>query len=421
MITANLYTDINLALFDANPNTQVTTSPGLTPGMHTYYEDRLIDNAEPYLVHDQFGDKYPIPKHEGKTIQFRKYSPLSKALTTLTEGVTPDGNTLNMSTIEATVSQYGDYVTCSDVLELTHIDPQIEQATKLLGSQAGRTLDTITRDVITAGTNVMYAPKVASNGTETEVLSRSALDKTAQLTYNLIFKAVAKLKAMNARPVDDSFVAIVHPNVACDLMLSDKWISAHQYATPENIYEGEIGKLAGVRFVETTEAKIFGPAVISDGKGRLTVKTAISSSSTSVTINEVLTAKSGLSIPVIVNGTANTITAIATSGGSTTITLGTAVTTLAAGASIVGKGGSSSGESVYATMIIGANAYGVTEVTGGGLQHIVKQLGSAGASDPLNQRATTGWKALKVAERLVEENMVRIEHCSATEPYAESN
>ena len=72
-------------------------------------------------------------------------------------------------------------------------------------------------------------------------------------------------------------------------------------------------------------------------------------------------------------------------------------------------------------MIIGANAYGVTDVSGGGLQHIVKQLGSAGSADPLNQRATTGWKALKVAERLVEENMIRIEHCSATEPFADAN
>ena len=318
------------------------------------------------------------------------------------------------------MSQYGDYVTCSDVLELTHIDPQIEQATKLLGSQAGRTLDTITRDVITAGTNVMYAPKV-SGSTVTEVLSRSALDKTAQLTYDLIFKAVAKLKSMNANPVGDSFVAIVHPNVACDLMLSDKWIGVHQYANPENIYQGEIGKLAGVRFVETTEAKIYGPAVISDGLSRLTVKTTISSSTSSVAINEVLTAASGLNIPVVINGTANTITAITTNSGATTITLGTAVTSLAAGAKISGKGATNSGESVYATMIIGANAYGVTDVSGGGLQHFVKPLGSAGAADPLNQRSTTGWKALKVAERLVEENMIRIEHCSATEPFAEAN
>ena len=64
---------------------------------------------------------------------------------------------------------------------------------------------------------------------------------------------------------------------------------------------------------------------------------------------------------------------------------------------------------MYATLILGSNAYGVTEVTGGGLQHIVKQLGSSGAADPLNQRASVGWKAVKVAERLVEQYMIRIE------------
>ena len=67
---------------------------------------------------------------------------------------------------------------------------------------------------------------------------------------------------------------------------------------------------------------------------------------------------------------------------------------------------------VYATLIIGDNAYGTTEIEGGGLEHIVKQLGSAGTSDPLNQRASAGWKATKAAVRLVEPYMVRIETAS---------
>ena len=64
---------------------------------------------------------------------------------------------------------------------------------------------------------------------------------------------------------------------------------------------------------------------------------------------------------------------------------------------------------VYATLIIADDAYGVTEITGGGLQHIVKQLGSAGTGDPLNQRATCGWKATKVAKILVPQYLTRIE------------
>ena len=63
-----------------NPNTNVTTDSGLSVEMKTYYDDRLIDLAQPLLIHDQFGQKRPIPKNGGKTIEFRKYAPLAKAL-----------------------------------------------------------------------------------------------------------------------------------------------------------------------------------------------------------------------------------------------------------------------------------------------------------------------------------------------------
>jgi len=301
----------NLQLF-AEMNTQTTGTSTLTPEMKVFYSDYLIDNAVPKLVHDQFGQKHPIPKNGGKTIEFRKYSPLPKLLTPLTEGVTPDGQSLTVTTIEATVAQYGGYVTLSDVLLLTAIDNNMVQATKLLGNQAGATLDTITREVLNGGTNVVYAGGVDS---------RSAL--SANLKVDDIKKAVRALKTQNAEKIGDSYVAIIHPDVTYDLTNDPAWQAVKDY-DPKDWYEGEIGKIAGVRFVETTEAKIF-------------------------------------------------------------------------------EGG------VYSTLILGDNAYGVTEIEGGGLQHIVKQMGSAGTSDPLDQRATCGWKAIKVAERLVEQFMVRIE------------
>ena len=304
--------NIDLQLFAGQLNTQTTGTSTLSPEMKVFYSDYLIDSAEPKLVHDQFGQKHPIPKNGGKTIEFRKYSPLPKMLTPLTEGVTPDGQTLTVTTIEATVAQYGGYITLSDVLLLTAIDNNMVQATKLLGNQAGATLDTITREVLNGGTNVIYAGGVSS---------RSAL--AADLAVDDVKKAVRALKAQNADKIDNSFVGIIHPDVSYDLTNDPKWEAVKTY-DPEDWYEGEIGRIFGVRFVETTEAKIF-------------------------------------------------------DGG------------------------------VYSTLILGANAYGVTEIEGGGLQHIVKQLGSGGTSDPLDQRATVGWKATKVAERLVEQFMVRIE------------
>ena len=198
-----IYLPMVLTMFAGNTNVTTQTGSGqdLAPEMKTYYSDYLIDMAEPELVHQQFGQKHPIPKNGGKTIEFRKYSPLPKALTPLTEGVTPDGKSLNVTAIEATVSQYGDYITMSDVLDLTAIDPVIVEATKILGRQAGLTLDTVTRNILQAGTNVTYCPK--ANGTA--VTSRSDLDDTCQLTVKVVKQVVAKLKGQNAPTINGKY------------------------------------------------------------------------------------------------------------------------------------------------------------------------------------------------------------------------
>ena len=301
------YLPVILNLFAGNTN--VTTDTGLSKEMKTFYSDYLIDMAEPNLVHDQFGQKHPIPKNGGKIIEFRKYDSLPKALTPLTEGVTPNGQKLSMSVITSNVQQYGGYIELSDILLLTAIDNNLVQATKLLGSQAGRTLDTITREVLNGGSNVQYA--------EGQVNARNALvggqdSGNHYLTVDAVRRAVRFLKVMNAPKINGNYVGIIHPDVSYDLMSDPKWVNVKTYSDPDGIYEGEIGKIEGVRFVETSEAKVF-------------------------------------------------------------------------------EGAGASGVDVYSTLILGADAYGVTEITGGGLEHIVKQLGSAGTADPLNQRATAGY------------------------------
>ena len=266
---------LELQMFaDASTQLQNTTkTTGMSAEMKTYYEKRLIDQAEPALVHDQFGDKYPIPANGGKTIEFRKYDSLPKATTPLTEGVTPDGKALNVTTITAEVKQYGDWVPITDTLQLTAIDNNIVQATKIIASQAGRTMDSVVRDILAGGTNVIYAPKVA-DGVETEVKSRAGLDGTSQLTSKLIMKAATQLKAMNADPIGESYVAIIHPYVSYDLRNDPAWIDVHKYAQPDEIYNGEIGKLHGVPFqifasLETTKRTLLilpiSPLKISSG------------------------------------------------------------------------------------------------------------------------------------------------------------
>lgn len=417
---------INLRLFDDDPisgvnrTTDAVRGNDLSAEMKTYYEKSLINTAEPKMIHDQFGDKYPIPQGSGKKIQFRKYSPLPKASAPLTEGVTPEGKRLNVSTVEAELHQYGDWIGISDILKWTAIDNNLAQATKILGSQAGRTLDTVTREVLCGGTAKRLAPH--SNGTAVDL--RQDLTADCKLTPDLIDKASTDLKAMNTDTIDGSYVAIIHPYVAHDIRRSSEFIDWHKYARPEELYNGEIGKLGGVRFVENTEAKIIGPAVISDDLSRLTVKTAIESSTTSVVVNEELTTGTyadDAAIPVWINGVANTIVAITKGTGQSTLTVGTAITSLAAGSIICGKGAGKDGSAVFVTLFLGAHAYGTTELEGGGLRHIFKNFGSGGTSDPLEQRATCGWKACKTAERLVEAYMLRVESGSAYSAQAESN
>lgn len=403
-------------------NGTVTNSDALSPEMKTFYDKTLVTLAGANLVHEQFGQKRPIPKNGGKTIEFRKFSKLPKAMKAITEGVTPSGNKLNVSSVSCTVDQYGDYIEQTDMLELTSVDNTIVEATKELAAQAGLTLDTVVRNELVGGTNVMYAPGLDDKDREREINSRADVIADNKLRVKDVFRAAAELKAVNAPKINGSYVAIIHPYVSYDLMqdADSQWINIQRYASPENIFKGEIGMLGGVRFVESTEAKIYGPAVICDSLSRLTSKEDISSSTTSITVNENLTAHTFTTpVPVYVGGKENTVTAVSVSGGVATLTLGSAVTSLDAGDVICGRGAGRDGSAVFCTLFLGENAYGVTDIEGGGLEHIVKQRGYG--NDPLNQRSSVGWKATKVAKRLLDEYIIRFESGSSFSATAESN
>ena len=390
---------------------QTTLLSPLSAEMKTFYDMTLIDEASANLVHDQFGQKRPIPANGGKIIEFRKFAPLAKAMTPLTEGVTPDGKALSVSTITVQVSQYGDYITQSDVLELTAIDNTILEGTKLLGKQAGATLDTVVRNVMQSGTNVMYA-ETWSGTTATEVTSRAALDSTAKLTVELIQRAVAKLRAQNAPTINGKYVGIIHPYIAYDLMRDPEWIDAHKYATPENIYEGEIGEIGGVRFVQTTEAKIYHGADLASNSRTLKVnnQSGYSGAITSITFDGGTVAADAL-IGRYIN--INGVRAKVTDNTTTTLTIeSTNFGSVADNTDIYPGEGGKGGIGVFGTLIVGDGAYGTTEITGGGLETIVKQKGSAGTADPLDQRSSVGWKALKTAEILIENYLLRIESAS---------
>lgn len=303
-----------------------------------FYDRTLLERATPRLVHTRFGQVRNIPRNAGtSTIKFRRYGNLPAQNEPLVEGVTPSGSQLSTTDVLATVQQYGDYVTVTDVLTYESQDAVLMEAAEVLGDQAGESLDALTRDVLAAGTNVYYA------GTATQRSEVAAADK---ITATLVKKAVRTLKNGEARPITrmvnastgyatepvaPAFVGIVHPDTTFDLEDISGFVPVEKYASTTTLMDGEVGKLKQVRFVESTNAKVFENA----------------------------------------------------------------------GASSI---------DVYATLILGANAYGTSRISGEAIKNIVKPLGSAGSADPLDQRATSGWKATFVAVILNNDWVIRIEH-----------
>ena len=342
---------IHLFMF-ANPNTNTTaTSSGsanaanaarrdyndLSPQMKVYYDTDLIDLAGPNLVYSQFATKQPIPANRGKTIEWRGFVDLPNLDPNkpLTEGVTPDGQSMSQFDITAQVHQYGSYVTFSDMLLMTGADKNISAANKKLAAQASLLYDKIDRDVVIGGHNVIYAGGKAA---------RKQIAATDLITVDLVFDAVNELQRRNAPKIDGAYACVLHPDVAKDLMRSDDWKDMNKYTKPEKFEQGYIGEIDNCRFYISTNAKIWGADDESTGD-----------------------------------------------------------------------------VAVYGCVFMADGAFGTTEVSGGGMETIVKQLGSAGSADPLDQRSTVGWKGTKGSVVLVDDYLVRIECASSRGANAVTN
>ena len=241
---------LKLQLFSADVNPiNVTTQSGMSPTMKTFYDTTLLENARESMIFTQFGKKQPM---KGNRIEWRKFNTFAKALTPLTEGVIPTGQTFGMTKIEGEISQHGDFTAVSDRLEMESYDDVIFGATEEMGAAEGETYDTLTRNILVAGNSFAYAP----NG-DTEIESRNAITNDCKLTPALVNKAATWLKKNKAPRIDGCYVALIHPSVAHDLRETDEWKEFHKYNAVDPIFKGEIGMLHGVRFVETNEAKVW--------------------------------------------------------------------------------------------------------------------------------------------------------------------
>lgn len=384
-----------------------------------FYDRKLLDTAKTRFVHANFGQKRSIPRNNGKRVEFRKYNlftPDTSALT-LVEGVTPTGQNLSQSKVEAEVKQYGAYVEISDLLEMTSYDPVIADSAELLGEQLGTVIEWVTRDAMNETTNVQYANGAAS---------RVALTVSDKLTVNEIRKAVRTLKKNKARPfvtaADGSarkphFVCICSPDATYDLQNDSLWQDVSKYSNAEQIYSGEIGRLFGVVFVEATESKVYTQSVYN-------AVNANTSSSTTFVLSSNPDAKAVAYLSTggnkIMIGSNEYTLAASNSYNATTRTVKlSAAATLSADAPVYSKDAGApdatthKAPDVHSTLVFGADAYGVVDVAGSGaMETIIKPRGSAGTTDPLDQRCTVGAKVAAYTAKVLNPLwLVKIEHC----------
>lgn len=302
-----------------------------------FYDRTLLYRAVAYFVHTKFAQVRDIPRKGGtNTIKFRRYGNLSAATTALTEGVTPSGSQLSVTDITATVAQYGDYITITDVVDYESKDPVLIEAAEILGDQAGDTLDQLTRDVLAAGTVVTYVGQSARGDiTTSNLITATEVRKAIRTLKNAKARRVTRMidasTGIATEPVAAAYIGLCHPDTTYDLQDETGWVPVEKYASTMPIMENEVGKINEVRFIESTNCKVFS----GEGDG---------------------------------------------------------------------------GIDVYATLIMGMDAYGITRISGEAMKNIIKPLGTAGTADPLDQRATSGWKATFVAKILNDNFMVRLEH-----------
>ena len=233
-----------------------TTSSQITSASQNFLSLPLLSRAYPHFVHALWGQVRDIPRNKTENVRFRKYASLSAATTSLSEGVTPTGSQASITDVTGTVLQYGDFLTLTDYLDMTTIDPYKTELAEVLGDEMGDTLDQLTRNVLTAGTTVQYASTASS---------RITVAAGMIMTGDEVRKAVRTLQGNNAKPVTEmidpsdgfntspimpAFIGIISEKTHYDLKKDPDWVKVAEYADPEErIHEAEVGALDEVRFI----------------------------------------------------------------------------------------------------------------------------------------------------------------------------
>lgn len=330
----------------------LTAYGDISPAVAASSAVEMLKRGQPHLVIQQFGQSKPLGKNQTNTQKFRRYERLAAATTAITEGVTPTGSTPTTTDYTATLSQYGDYLELTDVIQDLHTDPVLKEYSAMIGEQAALTVETLAFNIVKAGTTVYRANGAART------------DINTPLTLNLQRKAIRGLKRQLARPfttklsssanfntesVLPSFIGLIHPDLEPTVRGLQGFKDVVDYGSMSK-YESELGAVENVRYITSTVFEAW-----ADGGG----------------------AKAG-------SGT----TMISTTGTNA---------------------------DVYPVIYLSPDAFGIVPLKGANaLTPIVLNPNVPRGADPLAQRGSVGWKTYFTAVILNQAWMARVE-CAVPE------
>ncbi len=322
----------------------LNTTSTVIPAIQEFYDRNLLENMRALLVLDRWGQVRPLKRAHGNRIKFRRANTLPVATTPLVEGVTPSGGSFTYSDITEVVKQYGAWLPLTDLVDLMNVDSVLTDMTTEQGFQAGETLEELRRDVVVAGTNVIYA-NGSSRGAVNTIVAVADFKTAVRFLQNqnaMKFTQLIKpATGINTEAVAPSYWGWCHPDIRPTIRGMTGFIDVKDYPSQADVQMGEIGSIEEVRIISTTKGKIW------TGEG--------------------------------------------TSGGT----------------NVYETGGNAD---IYATMIFARNAYGLIPLdTQGEVRSIIKAIGSAGSSDPLDQRGSVAWKVATATKILNDSLMIRIE------------
>lgn len=424
-------TVVNATVGYVNTNTGATTSFDstytLSPTLKEYYDTEMLDNSRAKRYFAQFGKKQPLPAGNGKTVEWRKAKTIPPAMRPLNEGINPNGRKLGETTVSKTITQHGDYVEKSDVLDLHAVDDMGLIATEELGAAAAQTQDLLIRNEVVCGTNVLCADTVNDDNTITENNIRWKMTGKAYLTGDVVAQAVTKMEVDKVPQIDGRYyVAIIHPYCKYDIRHDDDWVHAHEYAAVEEIFNGEIGELHGARFIVTTNAMVWAPKALGPSNRYLSVTAYASNASTTatkgtatayrITVSETPEDRIVGRYALLEHSGANVeqLKIVGINSTSKYLYLEEAPVNSPANGDYLnpGEGGKElhtdgKQNAVFACMFLGKDAYGIVDPDGAGLEMIYHDKRLAGG--PLELSSTIGYKFETATAILYQERMLRVE------------